>query len=258
MTTTVTIIGAGKVGEALALAFYRAGISIEKVVSRSYKSAARLAEKVKSSGSTDISAPCTSEFILLTVPDGAINEVCDSLAPAEDSIVMHTAGSFDLDVFKDLRCKGSGVFYPLQTFTSGREIDISIVPFLVEGDSSSTEEQIEELARLISNNISRVGSDKRKMIHLSAVFVCNFINHLLHAGEDIIGKADLPASLLYPLVDETIRKARDIGPADAQTGPASRNDISTIEKHIDLLSFSSELEEIYKAVTRSIIKNKAL
>ncbi len=67
-------------------------------------------------------------------------------------------------------------------------------------------------------------------------------------------KTGLPFEVLYPLINETIMKAREIGPVKSQTGPALRLDKGTIEKHIDLLSFSPELQRIYKEVTDSIIR----
>ncbi len=244
-------------GAALAKALFKSGLSIDMVISRSANSARSLAQIINSSWSTKVGEDINSDFILLCVPDSVIGDVCKKMGNISRSIIMHTAGTCNIDALASLNCRGKGVFYPLQTFTSGRDIDISLVPFLVEGDSDKTEDDIFRLAESISDRVTRVGEEDRKMIHLAAVFVSNFVNHLLQAGEEISSKTDLPFSILQSLIDETFSKAMDIGPAAAQTGPAARNDLSTIEKQIDLLSFSPELSEIYKAVTRSIIKNKA-
>ena len=255
MTGSITIIGAGKVGASLARALYQSGLTVDLIISRSAESARSLARITNSSWSTSCREDISSDFVLLCVPDSVIESICRSLGDISSSIILHTAGTSTMESFASLDCMGHGVFYPLQTFTSGREVEISMVPFLIEGNSEKTEDTICSLAESISNSVFRVGAEDRKMLHLAAVFVSNFVNHMLMAGEQISSKTEYPFSILQPLIDETFSKARDIGPAPAQTGPAARNDQSTIEKQIDLLSFSPELLEIYRAVTRSIIKN---
>lgn len=256
MTGSVTIIGAGKVGNALALSLFHSGVSVDKIISKSADSARALARLTGSLWSINITEAISSDFIILCVPDSEIENVCNNMGDVSGSIVVHTAGTSTIDVLGLPECRGRGIFYPLQTFTTGRDVNISIVPFLVEGDSVETEDLIFRLAESLSDSVFRVASEDRKMIHLAAVFVSNFVNHLFLAGKQISSKTELPFSILRPLIEETYSKAMEIGPASAQTGPAVRNDLGTIEKQIDLLSFSSEFSEIYKAVTRSIIINK--
>ena len=83
------------------------------------------------------------------------------------------------------------------------------------------------------------------MLHLAAVFVNNFTNHMLVQGREIALKAGFSFEILSPLIQETIAKALELGPENSQTGPAVRNDKNTIEKHLELLSFSPELPRIY-------------
>lgn len=252
---SITIIGAGKVGSVLAKAFFQAGLTIDKIISKSAVSAESLAKLTNSEWGSDVACDISSDYIILTVPDNEIETVCGSLGNITNSTLVHTAGSFGINAFEFLKCRGKGVLYPLQTFSPDREIDLGVVPFLIEGDSSDTEDNLDQLACLISDRVFRLGTEDRKMIHLSAVFVCNFVNHILLSGEQLTGKTGVPFSILEPLIDETFSKAKEIGPKAAQTGPAIRNDVTTIEKHIDLLSFSPELRDIYKAITRSIIRN---
>jgi predicted short-subunit dehydrogenase-like oxidoreductase (DUF2520 family) len=255
VTNSITIIGAGKVGSALAVAFFNAGVKVDAIISRSGRSAESLAKQVNSSWGTDINSDLVSDFIILTTPDKEIENAAGNLGNIKESILLHTAGSYGTNILASAECKGKGVLYPLQTFSPGREIDIRSVPLLIEGNNSLTEGAIFKLSGQISDSVFILNSADRKQAHLSAVFVCNFVNHLLFAGEKILQEASLPFSILDPLINETILKARENGPATSQTGPAVRNDESTIEKHIDLLSFSPEFKDIYKALTRSIIKN---
>ena len=255
MTESITIIGAGRVGSALAKAFYHKGIRIDTIISRNKESARGLAYQIEARWSTDTGTNIESGIIILCVPDGEIEATVSGLSGIENTVLLHTAGSYGLDVLGSAVCRGRGVFYPLQTFTKGRNIDIKTVPILIEADNEITGNLLHQLAGNISEKIFIVSTEDRKKIHLAAVFVCNFINHLLYAGEQITDLTSLPSSVLDPLISETMAKAKDIGPEASQTGPAVRNDISTIEKHIDLLSFSPELRDIYKAITQSIIKN---
>jgi len=113
---------------------------------------------------------------------------------------------------------------------------------------------LENLAKSIGGKVYFIDTEHRRMLHLAAVFVCNFTNHMLTMGQEVALKAGFPFEALVPLINETILKAMDIGPENSQTGPAVRNDQNTIEKHLELLSFSSELQRIYSDMTRSIIK----
>jgi hypothetical protein len=76
---------------------------------------------------------------------------------------------------------------------------------------------------------------------------------MITAGNEIARKAGFDSDILAPLINETISRALQAGPENTQTGPAVRNDLNTIEKHLELLSFSPELRKIYIELTNSII-----
>ena len=129
------------------------------------------------------------------------------------------------------------------------------MPFFIEASDNQTTGTLKKLAETLGGKVYLVNTEHRRMLHLAAVFVCNFTNHMLTAGKEITSKAGLSFEVLEPLIRETISKALEMGPEKSQTGPAVRNDQNTIAKHMDLLSFSPELQEIYKDVTKSIIKH---
>ena len=110
-------------------------------------------------------------------------------------------------------------------------------------------------AEKLGGRVYTVDADHRKLLHLAAVFACNFVNHMLTAGKEITARAGFSFDVLEPLIKETILKALADGPELSQTGPAVRNDRNTIEKHMDLLSFSPDLQLIYRELTRSIIEH---
>jgi len=241
------------VAGALCREMYSRGINILHIVSESQTSAKLLADECGALWSADLVFDEPADIIIVAVPDHRLQKILSSIKCPENTLVAHTAGSFGLEVFPS-RLKHTGVFYPLQTFSKERKISFSDLPFFIEASSSENEDMLKTLAESIGGKIYVVDKEHRKMLHLAAVFVCNFVNHMLTAGQEITTNAGLSYEVLEPLIAETISKAMELGPDQSQTGPAVRNDKNTIAKHIDLLSFSPELQNIYNDVTESIIK----
>ena len=150
--------------------------------------------------------------------------------------------------------KRKGVFYPLQTFSTGRDVSFRDLPFLLEASDDQSAEILKDLVSSIGGNWHFADAEHRRLLHLAAVFVSNFTNHLLTEGKEIAVRAGFSFEILKPLINETVSKAITIGPENSQTGPAVRNDKNTIETHLELLSFSPELQSLYKEVTSAIIK----
>jgi len=251
----IIVVGAGKVGTAMALLLDRTGYSVTHVISATVESAASLASQFDCSFSTALTINGNPDIIIVSVPDRSLKEVLKGIAPSNrETLVVHTAGSYSLDRFPENADYRKGILYPLQTFTSGRQAKLQTIPLFIEGDSDSTMVILNKLASDISDQVYRIGFEMRQKVHLAAVFVSNFVNHMFYAGEKILAESGLPFTVLEPLINETFRKAMEVGPWESQTGPAIRKDNLTIEKHLDLLSFSPELTNIYTAVTESIIK----
>jgi len=249
----IVIIGAGKVGSALGRALHTQGNTILKIVSRSGEKAAALASELECEYGNELLMPMDSEMVILAVNDDALYDVLGKLKAPPDTVIAHTAGSVDLGVFGS-EISNHGVFYPLQTFTHGRKYDFTSIPLFIEANNDYSEKRLKSLALSLSKKVFCLDSDKRKYIHLAAVFSCNFVNHLYGAGEEITACAGMDFKVLLPLLKETMDKASEMGPEKSQTGPAVRNDKITIEKHLELLSFSPDLQKIYRVITDSIIK----
>ena len=113
------------------------------------------------------------------------------------------------------------------------------------------------IAKSISKNTHAISGEQRKALHVAAVFVCNFTNHLYQIGNEICWKNSIPFEILQPLIKETVEKIQSLSPSKAQTGPAVRNDQKTIEKHIDFLTNENQ-KEIYKILTKSIQNGEKL
>jgi predicted short-subunit dehydrogenase-like oxidoreductase (DUF2520 family) len=189
-----------------------------------------------------------ADLYLVCVSDAAIAEVGAQLHYAR-GIVAHTSGSVRMDALAGN--DNIGVFYPLQTFTTGVPVDLNEVPFLCEGNSSQAESALMALALELGTKVYAISSDQREKLHVAAVFANNFTNHLLAKAHQICEENHIPFSVLHPLILETARKATEGNPKDQQTGPAKRGDTVTIEKHLDQLT-DSKLQALYKLLTQSI------
>lgn len=189
------------------------------------------------------------DLILLCVNDDSVQEVLQQLP--EQANVAYTSGTVSLEKL-DFPQSNCGVFYPLQTFTKGKEVDLTQVPFLIESTNEEFSQQLEQLAVKLSPKVQRMNSEQRKQLHIAAVFTNNFINHLLHIAQSHLSNHQIDEHLLHPLLEETIKKALELGPYDAQSGPARRHDQQTIETHLSELNGINK--EIYALISESIKK----
>ena len=248
----MSFAGAGRVAGSLCKKMYQYGFCIQQVVSRNELNGRQLSDSCKAKWSRDLIFPSSTEIVIVAVPDNIVKTVLNSIKCGKETIVVHTAGSLGLDIFPS-RMKRKGVFYPLQTFSKERNIEFKNLPFFLESSDNQVNETLKNLAESIGGNVYFSDIEHRKILHLAAVFVNNFTNHMLTTGMDIAARSGFTFDLFGPLIKETISKALDEGPENSQTGPAIRNDLNTIEKHLDLLSFSSESQNVYREITQSII-----
>lgn len=250
---SISFAGAGRVGSTLCREMYNAGCRIDLIVSETPVSGIPLADSCEAAWSSDLVYPASTDIIIVSVPDHRLIRVLEAIRCKTDTLVVHTAGSFGLDIFPE-HIKRKGILYPLQTFSFGRQIDFREVPFLLETSDDDTAAILKNLVDSIGSKWHFTDAEQRRLLHVAAVFVCNFTNHMLTEGKEIAGRAGFSFELLKPLIDETVSKALSVGPENSQTGPAVRNDKNTIETHLELLSFSPELRSLYNEVTKSIIK----
>jgi predicted short-subunit dehydrogenase-like oxidoreductase (DUF2520 family) len=252
MIERVVIIGAGNLATQLALALTGKGIQVKQVFSRTLDSAMELAQKVNADFTNDLSCLITNaDLYIISVKDSAIKEVLQNLSLDKNSLIVHTAGSISIDVLSTYT-NNFGVFYPLQTFSKSREADFSMIPICIEANNSTSLKKLHELAEMLSNSIQSVDSDQRKTLHLAAVFVNNFVNHLYVIGSEILQDSKLDFNLLKPLILETASKVESMPPIEAQTGPALRNDQSVIIEQLNQLQDFPEFQNIYSNLTDSI------
>lgn len=257
----ISIIGSGNVGWHLGIAFENHHHSVYEVFSRNEAKAKKLSAMLyKAEAKTDLDfSESEAKLFILSVSDDAMEEVCSKLILPENAILAHTSGSKSLDdlqklmlIYHDLPVK-CAVFYPLMTFSAGKRLDLKSVPFCIEAVDDETEQILVDIAQEMSDTVYLLSSEERKVLHVAAVFACNFTNHLLALSKRITDNETLEFDLLKPIISETFKKALAANdPTDVQTGPAVRNDKTIINRHLDYLKDDARLLEIYEVLTESI------
>lgn len=254
-TKTVSFIGAGNVATHLAKALYKNNFLIKQIFSKSFKNANSLAKKVNAQPIdllTQLSP--NAEIYIIAVPDDVIEKVLKQF-PFKNKLVVHTSGSVGIELFTKNSFSNFGIFYPLQTFSKNKSIDFTKVPFCLEANTKTSLKSIEVVAKYLSDKMYHVNSEQRQLLHLAAVFACNFSNNMYQIAFDICNKNAIDFDILKPLIKETARKIEEHHPIDVQTGPAIRKDLKTIQKHLSLLDNQKNYQAIYRLITQNIQQN---
>lgn len=194
------------------------------------------------------------DVLILAVPDDVIQSIAELLVVNENTVVVHCSGAKPIETLQSLG-DNYGVFYPLQTFTREKALELDQVPFCIESTNAYVHEVLFSLARSVSAKVVILDSDSRKVLHLAAVFANNFVNHMLFLAKTVADSEDLDFNLLKPLVKETVEKAFYLTPELAQTGPAVRHDTLSMQSHLALLSENPEWVKLYKLISLSIQLN---
>lgn len=246
----ICIIGSGNVAQHLIAAFDNSeAAELVQVFAREKSKVAHLVSGEKITD--DLKNLVDADLYIISVTDGAIKEVSAEL-PFSGKLVAHTSGSVSIDAIDPKNRRA--VFYPLQTFTKNKPVNFKEIPICIEAINEADYALLTKAASAISGTVQTIDSAQRKALHLAAVFVCNFVNHLYAIGNDICRENQLDFDLLKPLIAETANKIRLLSPEQAQTGPAVRNDTETIDAHLSFLK-DEERKKLYETLTQSIIQH---
>ncbi|GAA0870929.1 DUF2520 domain-containing protein [Gangjinia marincola] len=247
----VVLLGCGNVASQLYDAFSAPSNAAVKVVQVYGRSAKKLLPfQQKTPVTTDLQQLTEADLYLIAVSDEAVISVSDRI-PGEGKLIAHTSGTVTMHAMNKLHHRG--VFYPLQTFTKGVSLDFETIPLCLEAENEENYILMDKIAQSISSHVIPLKADKRRHLHMAAVFANNFTNQLYRMAHEICEEHRLEFDLLRPLILETAQKVQRTSPFVAQTGPAKRGDVKTIEKHLELLS-TKEQKEIYTLLTHRIAK----
>jgi predicted short-subunit dehydrogenase-like oxidoreductase (DUF2520 family) len=251
----IGFIGAGRVATHLAQALY-SHYSIAQVFSRQYEHAESLAKRINAQAIDDIyQLRLDLDLVIISVSDHAIQEVVVQLQNINfQGLVVHTSGSTHLNVLEN-RLERVGVFYPLQTFSFESNVAWKQTPLFIEAKYPKDLNILNQLAELLSQKVYQYSSEQRLSLHLAAVFACNFSNYCYDISKQILDEKQVDFSLLYPLILETAKKATEVTPLDAQTGPAMRGDQNIIHMHQDMLQQLNRQEhvDVYALLSQQIL-----
>lgn len=247
----VTLIGSGSAATSLGVALQAAGDRILEVWSPTEAHARQLAEHLGCGCVADTAALSKdADIYLLAVRDDAIAETAAKLQ-IYDKILAHTSGIKS----KNLLQKGSsnfGVFYPFVSMTKEAIPDFRSAMLMVEGNNEATVDALQAMAARISDNVRVVEETQRQSLHLAAVFANNFTNHLYAIAENILEEKGMHFDDIRPLIAAHYTNLMKLSPSVLQTGPAMRDDFSTMEKHLKLLKGKKEIEQLYIDFTEDI------
>ncbi len=248
---STVIIGAGNVAWHLGMALQARKIKVLQILGRTTDPVKELAGILNAGFTVDFERiNVDADLYIIAVSDDAIDEVIRKLN-VDRQLVVHTAGSIPVSVFEG-HFKNYGVFYPLQTFTKHREIDFDDIPICIEANDQENRDRLFQLARLISQRVVIADSEIRAKLHLAAVFASNFTNHMYSIANRILENEEIDFSILHPLVIETALKATGMKPAEAQTGPAARNNMMLMAEQMKMLENDPVVREIYRILSDNI------
>ncbi|MBV4356083.1 Rossmann-like and DUF2520 domain-containing protein [Pinibacter aurantiacus] len=247
----ITIIGTGNVATVVGHKLLRASHKIVEVYGRSNEKTGQLAKELKATPCYDWSdISKDADLYIIAISDNGLYELPDDFRC--DSLVVHTAGSVSKDVLKKISPR-YGIFYPLQSLKKNSDADIEI-PFLVDANTNADISVLIELGTTISEEVAIADDNKRLHLHVGAVIVNNFTNHLFTLADDYCRHQNINFELLLPLIRETVGRLEANAPATMQTGPAIRRDVTTIEKHLQLLQHEPQLKKLYKVFSDEIME----
>jgi predicted short-subunit dehydrogenase-like oxidoreductase (DUF2520 family) len=251
MNIKVSIIGAGNVATHLGQRFFDCKISLVNVFSRDYSKAQQLAKRVEATPVYQLSdLSDEADIFIIAVKDDAIRSVAEQIL-FQNKLVVHTSGATPSTVFEKA-FERYGIFYPLQTFSVGQPVDFETLPICVDANSIEDLKLLEDLGKIICPNIYKIDDKERAILHVCAVMVNNFTNHLYSIANDVLDRENISMNILKPLIQETVNKIQSNSPKEMQTGPAIRKDSQTIKKHLDFLEKYPNYQMMYRMMSESI------
>jgi len=248
----IVIVGSGNVATVLSALIYKAGHEIMQVVSRNVDHAVILASKYNVEG-VAMTRPefAEADLYIIALSDAALSSI-DNISALSNKFLVHTAGSVSMEIFSKISTN-YGVLYPLQSLSKSITT-IPKIPFLIEGNSPETRDQLMKFAGTISEEVISANESERLNYHIAAIFTSNFTNHLYAVTEEFCSKERIDFKNLLPLINEVTLRINNNSPYDVQTGPAIREDIFTINRHLQKLTSFPDLKYLYLKLSESILK----
>jgi predicted short-subunit dehydrogenase-like oxidoreductase (DUF2520 family) len=264
--STISIVGPGRVGQAMGKLLHTAGYSIGFVAARRISSARKAVEFIGSGTACKLYDPVVagSDIILLTVSDGAIAQVAAEWSKWgrawRGRIVLHSSGALPAAELLSLKKHGAsiGSLHPFQTVPSAatgyRNLRGTI--WSIEGDVRA-QRAAKQVALALEGLTFRIKANQKTLYHAAAVISCGAVVALLDHSAQMLRRSGVPAKIVRPMLGqfatETVRNFVSLGGPGALTGPAARGDWSTVEAHIRILrQRAPQALPVYRELVRAM------
>lgn len=246
----IILLGAGNVGHHLSKAFDKS-TEIDLVQWYSRDNSKVSYNDIDTEIINDLSKIKSADIYVISISDSYVGEISEKLNVSE-KLVVHTSGSLDLSIIDKKNRRG--VFYPLQTLSKNKEIELAKVPICIESENNKDLVLLETISKYIGCKTYKIDYNERKILHLAAIFSNNFVNHMFTIAKEILDDKNLDFNILKPLINETVDKIHKLDPENVQTGPAIRNNNEIILNHIKTLK-KDDHKKLYELMTK-LIKDK--
>ncbi len=248
----VVFVGSGNTATVLGRLAKRSGHEVVQVVGRSIENVKTLANELNAAYDLFTASSFLDADIYIIALQDHVLTTLDNYPGLKDKFIVHTAGSVSIDVLA--KCSDRyGVLYPLQTLSKYTD-HIPEIPFMIDGNTADTLDTVMRFARTMSDTVSHANDQQRSSYHIAAVFAANFANHMYALAEIYCQREQIEFKNVLPLISEIGDKVHKYSPFLTQTGPAMRNDVFTISRHLEALSKYPELKYMYLKLTEDIVK----
>lgn len=258
----IGFIGAGKVGCSLGKYFTIHGVTVTGYFSRtaaSAKDAARFTNSNDYPSQEQLLAD--SDILFLTVTDEAISSVWESIkgAALAGKIICHCSGSLSSGIFSDILEYGAYGYsihplYAIPNKTTAYQ-DLAHALFTLEGDATHLQDMKDFLEHL-GNPVQIIATEEKTKYHAAAVFASNHMVALSKVAMDLLTECGFSSehalSAIGPLIQGNVAHIVTDGPVSSLTGPVERNDVTTIQRHLD--SLPSQYQTLYKELTKVLVE----
>jgi predicted short-subunit dehydrogenase-like oxidoreductase (DUF2520 family) len=256
---SVSIIGYGRLGQHLLRWLLKAGYPIAGVFNRSTMPMNPEMFQATYMSEFPESPDQLGDLTILSVSDAAIPAMVSRLYGMDlnGKCIVHTSGAISSAVLADLRDRKAhiGSFHPLQTFGPvGKKNPFKECSISLEGDWKCIEHLL-EMSRILGANPHQTDAKGKALLHLAAVWASNYMLVLLHAAQSVATTNQMSTAqvqkMIGPLVQQSIENAAEHGPLASLTGPASRGDIESVHRHLELMKSTPDLIDLYKALAKA-------